>query len=53
MFLFLSLSATKVNPLIDVEAIDSISFSGEYPLEVEGLAFHPAQAALGLRRKFE
>ena len=28
---FCPLSATKLNPLIDVEAIDYISFSGDYP----------------------
>jgi hypothetical protein len=45
---FCQLGATKINPLIDVEAIESISFSGEYPPEVEGIAFHPARAALGI-----
>ena len=45
---FCQLGATKINPLIDVEAIESISFSGEYPAEVEGIAFHPARAALGI-----
>ncbi|MEK7092762.1 MAG: hypothetical protein AAB907_04005, partial [Patescibacteria group bacterium] len=30
------LSATKINPLIDVQAIDSISFQGNYPKEVSG-----------------
>ncbi len=45
---FCQLGATKINPLIDVEAIESISFSGEYPPEVEGIAFHPARAALGV-----
>jgi hypothetical protein len=44
---FCQLAATKINPLIKVEAIDSISFSGDYPPEVEGIAFYPAQAALG------
>ncbi len=45
---FCQLKATKINSLIDIEGIDSISFSGEYPPEVEGIAFHPAQAALGV-----
>jgi len=47
--IFCQLGATKINPLIDVEAIESISFSGEYPPEVEGIAFHSARAALGLQ----
>ena len=46
---FCQLAATKINPLIDVEAIESISFSGEYPKEVSGISFHPARAALGVR----
>ncbi|MCK4647670.1 hypothetical protein KAT24_01940 [Candidatus Pacearchaeota archaeon] len=45
---FCQLGATKINPLINVEAIEGISFSGEYPPEVEGIAFHPARAALGI-----
>ena len=32
--------------MIDVEAIDFISFTGEYPEEVAGVGFHPARAAL-------
>ena len=43
---FCQLGATKINPLIDVEAIESMSFYGEYPKEVSGVGFHPAQAAL-------
>jgi len=43
------LGATKINPLIDVEAIDSISFSGTYPKEVAGIGFHPAKSALGVQ----
>ncbi|MGD9276446.1 MAG: hypothetical protein PVJ67_04695 [Candidatus Pacearchaeota archaeon] len=46
---FCQLAATKINPLIDVEAIESISFSGEYPKSVSGISFHPARAALGVR----
>ncbi len=45
---FCQLGATQINPLIDVEAIETMSFSGEYPEEVEGIAFHPARAALGV-----
>jgi hypothetical protein len=44
---FCQLAATKINPLIDVEAIESMSFSGKYPDEVAGVGFHPAKAALG------
>ena len=46
---FCQLGATKINPLIDVEAIESISFSGKYPKEVSGIGFHPARAALGVK----
>ncbi len=45
---FCQLGATKINPLIDVEAIESISFSGAYPKEVSGIGFHPAKSALGV-----
>lgn len=44
--IFCKLSATQVNPLIKVEAIDFISFKGDYPKEVSGVGFHPARAAL-------
>lgn len=43
---FCPLMATKVNPLIDVEAIDHIRFEGNYPEGVSGIGFHPANAAL-------
>ncbi len=45
---YCQLAATKINPLIDVEAIDSISFSGTYPKEIAGIGFHPAKSALGV-----
>ena len=45
---FCQLGATKINPLIDVEAIESISFQGEYPDEIAGIGFQPAKAALGV-----
>ena len=45
---FCQLGATKINPLIDVEAIESISFTGKRPKEVSGIGFHPARAALGI-----
>ena len=42
------LSATKLNPLIDVEAIDNIviGVSGKYPEEISGFGFHSARDAL-------
>jgi len=43
---FCQLLATNVNPLIDVEAIESISFKGDYPKEVSGVGFHPANAGI-------
>lgn len=46
--IFCQLGATQINPLIDVQAIESISFVGEYPDEVSGIGFHPANAALGI-----
>ncbi len=44
---FCQIAATKINPLIDVKAIDSLTFAGSYPEEVSGVGFHPARAALG------
>lgn len=43
---FCQLSAIKINPLIDVSTIKSISFKGDYPEEVAGISFHPARAAV-------
>jgi len=43
------LGATQINPLIEVETIDSISFTGNYPESVSGIGFHPAKAALGVK----
>ncbi|HEX9740355.1 MAG TPA: hypothetical protein VGA29_06235, partial [Ignavibacteriaceae bacterium] len=34
---FCQLSAIKLNPLIEVEAIDSLSFSGNYPEGIQGI----------------
>lgn len=48
---FCELSAIKINPLIDIKAIDSISFSGgEYPPQVRSVGFHPSYSALGENR---
>lgn len=44
---FCQLAATKINPLIDVQAIESLSFSGQYPKEVSGVGFEPYRSALG------
>ena len=45
---FCQVSALQINPLIDIKSIDSISFGGsQYPSEVVGTGFHPAQVALG------
>ena len=44
---YCAISATQINPLIDVKAIDYISFSGQTPTEVSGVGFHPNQGALG------
>ncbi len=47
---YCQLGATKINPLIDVEAIEGIKFSGEIPEEVAGMpTFHPARAALNVQ----
>jgi len=43
---FCQLDAVKVNPLIKVSSIKSISFKGEYPEDVAGVNFHPARAAI-------
>ena len=43
---FCQLASVKVNPLIDVSEIKSITFKGDYPDEVAGVSFHPARAAI-------
>ena len=43
---FCQIAATKINPLIDVKTIESMSFKGKYPKEVSGVGFHPARAAV-------
>jgi hypothetical protein len=45
--IYCKLSATKINPLISVKSIESITFSGKYSPQVSGVAFYPAKAALG------
>lgn len=44
---FCQLIATKLNPLIDVEAIQGITFKGQYPDGVKSVDFFPSRAALG------
>ena len=44
---YCQIAATQINPLIDVKAIDWITFSGQTPKEVVGVGFLPNQAALG------
>jgi hypothetical protein len=41
---FCKLEAINVNPLIDVDAIDSISYRGTYPKDVVSVSYHPARA---------
>ena len=43
---FCQLGAVKINPLIKVSSIRSISFKGTYPPGVAGISFHPARAAV-------
>lgn len=44
---FCQLTGIKINPLIEVPEITSISFKGQQlPKEVAGIGFHPARAAL-------
>ncbi|MFA5061006.1 MAG: hypothetical protein WC494_01675 [Candidatus Pacearchaeota archaeon] len=43
---FCQLYAIKINPLIKVSSIKSISFKGDYPDGVSGVTFHPARAAV-------
>jgi hypothetical protein len=43
---FCQIDALKVNPVIDIKQIRSLTFTGSYPAEVVGVGFHPARAAL-------
>ncbi|NCN87043.1 hypothetical protein GW932_04355, partial [archaeon] len=47
---FCQLQAIKINPLISVDAIDSLQFKGEYPPEVQTIGFYPSYSALGGNR---
>jgi hypothetical protein len=46
---FCQIDALELNPLIDIEQIRNIRFTGKYPPEVAGVAFHPSRAALRSR----
>jgi len=43
---FCKLDAIKLNPLIDISAINSVTFSGTMPEGVAGVSYYPAKAAL-------
>jgi len=44
---YCQLGVTQINPLIDVQTIDSVSFSGKYSSQISGVGFHYAKSALG------
>jgi hypothetical protein len=44
---FCQLTATQINPFIDVKNIKWLTFKGQTPKEVLSLGYQPAQAALG------
>lgn len=44
---YCKISATQINPLIDVESIKTIYISGTYPSEVKSVGYFPSQSALG------
>jgi len=43
---FCQLESAKVNPLIKVSSIKSISFKGKYPAEIAGVSYYPSRAAI-------
>ncbi|MBT3577850.1 hypothetical protein HN499_03510 [archaeon] len=43
---FCKLDALRINPLIKVSSIKSISFKGDKPEGIAGISFHPARAAV-------
>ena len=45
---FCQLAATKLNPLIDIETIDYMTFSGDYSNQVATIGYHPNKAALSI-----
>ena len=50
---FCPIVATQLNPLIDVEKINTMtfSFSGVRPPEISGIGYYPARAAIGRTRQ--
>ena len=46
---FCQLQATQINPLIKVNAIDKLSFQGDYSKGISGIGYYPAQAAVKSR----
>ncbi|MBU0959585.1 MAG: hypothetical protein KKB31_06575, partial [Nanoarchaeota archaeon] len=46
---YCQVAATKINPLVNVEAINRVTFSGDYPDEVKEIGFHAARGALGIQ----
>ncbi len=44
--IFCQLQSVRLNPLIKVSSIKSITFKGKYPQEVAGVGFHPARAGV-------
>lgn len=48
---FCQIDALQINPLIDIKQLNNIRFSGQYPKEIVGTGFHPANAALRTRDK--
>ncbi len=51
VFVYCPISATVLNPLIEVEAIRTMSITGQYPKEVATVGFHPSEAALNPYQK--
>ncbi len=48
---FCQVDSLKINPLVDIEQIQNIRFTGDYPPEIVGAGFHPARAALRTQDK--
>ncbi|MEK6893600.1 MAG: hypothetical protein AABX07_05360 [Nanoarchaeota archaeon] len=43
---FCQIEAIKINPLVDISKIDTLTFDAKKPNEVAGVGFHPAKVAL-------
>jgi len=44
---FCQLMSLKINPLIDISRIRSLTFTGQYPKGISGISYYPARAAVG------